>query len=271
MNKYGSVVRTFIARNMVWNHALTQGAVPNGLFKLAPPAALVIDDSASGSTPPNPDLVMQFFDSTKLQQPEEGWLPLGNVFLKRMGLFSNFADGLVLENLEGRLSLNVVISTFSAVKMTGTIAFTKGSNLVTGTNFNADIIGTARNFVIAADTIFDLDLRNAFAIYKVDNTNARISNYAYNSYAGDTYFLTESVVRYITTLNAIDCLNNMVDVEMFFPAAVSVTGTNPYAYAYLSVDTTDSKFSLLTNTISDSFATTPASFDAAIELECTYI
>jgi len=268
MNKYNSYIRTYTARNLLWDGSALQGAAPRGLHALNPPNDVIIDQSSVNLY--ELDLVTGIFDTT--DSGHEGWKPQSNLSIRRVGLYSNFADGLVFENIEGRMGLTINANLFKITAKTGSIVFTKGSNLVTGTGLIAAFpLGfgyVVNGLSISVPPLFYA--RNVHMLYVIDDTNARISDYAFttrNMALINTLDVVGSNIFF--TLTSVPSLNCMYETDIFFPVSNTVSGYNVFLSATPYIDSIDSTFNLKTISIDTGYVDVNISLDAIVEAEIT--
>lgn len=212
-NKYESHLRTFTARNLVWNSA---ASVP-GLFTLGPPNVLTLADA---------DFVTQFY---RANQPVHEWRAGCNMNVKRAGVFSNFADGLVLSNTKQRLALLIRSALWYRMPCGGTVDFTVGSRDITGTNLNS-IFPTGSGFIADNDNILTA---NFYSVSNVTATTGLLSDYALrtagiatNTYVNRVDYLIpglSTVTGYQALL--LPVLNSMVEFEGFYFSIIAVPPT----------------------------------------------
>jgi hypothetical protein len=262
-NNYESKVRTYLARNLIWNAS----ASSPDLYTLSPPNDLDIASS---------DTVIQMF---RLNWPiGKEYRIQGNANIKRIGVFSNFADGLVMNNIKDRLYLWITGAQMSISKQPGTVDFTEGSNIITGTNLNAAYPGAGFQGFIMDDSFIQGSLANhsyPYAIYDVAlaGTSARISDYAYRTISNTSiHQLVYSNVQTYTPIQ-IPALNTMFDAEAFIQSFIAAgpVAENMMFYATLGFNSPESgsDFTFYTKSIDTSFDTIPVSFDAVAEIEIT--
>ncbi len=254
-NKYGSNIRTYTARNLVWNCTPVQ-PVP---FAMASPANLVLDSSGSA----NDSFVKSFYRAQVAGITD--WNPHSRLSIKRVGLFCNFADGLVQQMDKSRIKMTITAALYSlsTQPVANTIRFYNGSNEVTGPTLDVD--------VSAGDIVYDTTNDEPYFIQ-----SAAVS-------AGDPAYLTDYHVSpntadlsiaNLTSVNSKDfaitniaTLNTMYEAEIFFPYTKGVG-----EYVFLSCELSllgGTQFNFYTKSIDPLFNTLPVSFDSVIEVEVT--
>lgn len=271
-NKYQSNIQTYTARNIIWNSL----AAVVDQFPMDAPNPVTLN----GGTPlllPG-DFVFQFF---RVNWPAltgwpgvVSWNHASNMNVRRVGLYSNFSDGLVMSNIDSRLAIGVCSSVFIITEFDGTIEFTKGSNYVTGTGLDeAFIPGPGFGGFVADDkTAF-----YPYALYDVNETGtaARLSDFAYRDKScAKLYRMYYSKLYHEQFIIA--ALNNMYDAELFFNTSITdVTAAQyPLLFTTAGIIPSSDTFDLRTVTIDTNYNSTPAcrsvvSFDAQIEVEIT--
>ena len=251
-NKYQSNVRTYMARNVLWN----SGHNPVIQYALNAPTAIQLTTN---------DKVLQFFKANWGSQA--AWETKANFNIRRAGLFSNFADGLVMENDASRLSIELISVPFTIVEVTGTAVFTAGSNLITGTGLNA--LTSGASFI--ADDNTSIYLANVYTVYDVTPTSARLSDYAYiNAATPKIYKLTFDITKTNTYPSMpITVLNTMYETEIFFDNSVSDNVTVPLLLGRVNIQGSSTNMCLYTKSIDVAFNTFPVSFDIMLEAEIT--
>lgn len=256
MNKYQSNIRTYMARNLIWN----SGTGPITLYPMNAPNSLV---TVAG------DMVFQFYRSYGTSGVD--WSIYNNVNIKRFGLYSNFADGLVMANRDSRFLLSLRTADFYISQVTGTAVFTKGSQFITGTNLHVAYAAGAgfKGFIADGDTIFGA---NYYAVYDVaaNGLSARISDFAYaNATPTKIDKLLYTNLKIYETAR-IPVLNTMFDTEVFFANSVSRSATTicPLILAIINI-ADGANLTLYTKTVDTNFNTFPVSFDGMLEAEIT--
>jgi hypothetical protein len=255
-NKYQSNVRTYMARNLLWN---SQGS-PVDLHVLDAPNNISLNDD---------DGVLQFYRSYGSAGVD--WNISGNVLVKRFGLFCNFADGLVMSNISTRLVLSLRTAIFYITPVVGSTVFTRGSNIITGTNLD-DAFGTGagyKGFITDDTTVFG---GNYYSVLDVaaNGLSARISDYAYR----DSTLATISKLAYsnlkVYETVRVPVMNVMFDTEVFFNNSIAITDTTHCPLLLAIVNIRDGTvYDFYTKTVDTSYNTLPVSFDGMIEAEIT--
>lgn len=255
-NKYGSNIRTYTARNLVWDCSAHQ-PVPH---VMASPANLVLDASGAGTD----SLLKGFY---RAQMGTADWNIHSRLSIKRAGLFCNFADGLVQQMDAKRIKMTITAALYDYLPLvTGhTAKFYSNSNEITGPTLDVD--------VTAGD-----------AIYDVTNSEAYFVQSAAAS-AGDPAYLTDyhtspttadlDIVKLVTTpltsmsfiIQNVATLNTMYETEIFFPFT---KGTNQHVFLSCELSILGgTSYSFYTKTIDPLFNSLPVSFDSVIEVEVT--
>lgn len=194
--------------------------------------------------------------------------PQSNIFIRRIGLFCNFADGLVFKNPAPRIGMDFLVSTFKEETMSGgEINFTAGSKAITGvgTDFSGESVGFLKT------TIGDNHL---MIVDPTDATNANIDNYSYLDGAKTIGLEVQRLsigTSDVTDVWGLPTLNTLYDVgRLLSPSLVS---SSPDTFsdlgfrARLNMNNLDLTF--LTKSIATSFSGDAIHFDIVAELEYT--
>lgn len=253
MNKYGSSIRTYVATTLLWDTSVDTVGSPAGLQTLNAPFPLSLFHTSKDLISSQP-FNTNFPFGTK-------WKKSNNLNIKRIGLFSNFADGLVMSNTDARLVITLKSFILTHVTVEGNFQFTEGSNVVTGDFSN-----------VPSDCNFLMD--NTGNIYHIENKYSsaayRISNFAFTTASSNTSVFTLALKgSFIYSSFPIVSLNTMFDTEVFFDNSVEIGISDiPVLIADLNIfgGTT---FNFYTKTISTDFNTLPVNFDCVLEAEIT--
>lgn len=253
-NKYGSNIRTYTARNLVWNCAAAQ-PVP---FAMAAPANLTLDASG-GAT----DSFLQGF--YKAQIGATDWNNESRISIKRAGLFCNFADGLVQQMDASRISMTISAVLYSATTLGvgHTMKIWVGSNQITGPHLDVD--------VAAGDVVYDIVngvphfIQSAAAIA---GGPAYITDYSLYPTTPDIGIIILSPVNIIDfTISNVATLNTMYETEIFMPYT---KGANQQMLLSCQLAIQGgASYSFYTKSIDPLFNGSPVSFDSVIEVEVT--
>lgn len=244
INKYGSVLRTYIIRNM-YEDALASGVdivIPAGAPPLRTAPQFTIDMN-----------------------------PQTNISIDKIGVFSNFADGLVFKNPYDRIDVTVDTVAFQNMSNSYTLQFTYGSKAVTTT------IG-APGWTIGIET--------AIAITDPETGRITVMNIMPTAVdAGDLedYWMyttaqvqcnalqpvsIDNPIEQFHTISTLNCMYNFSKFEEPF----LFSGGNPYDYValraslnYWSPHTT----TFLTNSIDPAFDGNTVTFDLVLDIEFT--
>jgi len=256
-NKYSSNVRTYTARNLVWD---VSGGQPIP-YKINAPVALTV--SAAGMLP-------VFY---RAQFPTEvDWNRESKITIKRAGIFCNFADGLVQKMDTSRVIMNITAGIYSEAGISGAITtFTKGSNAVAGTGLN---VGT----ITPGKVIYDNSIPGSVYPYFVQAAAVASPGTAYiTDYAWRTSGPIASIPMYNNsvgqsqtfTIYNIATLNSMYEAEIFFPFTPTGLATDRlFLSCQLGIDSATS-LDFFTKTIDPAFNGQAVSFDSVIEVEIT--
>lgn len=258
-NQYSSNIRTYTARNLIWNCLAPQ---PVALV-LNPPNSLLLQTPNIGATSSMlPGFFHAQFDS---QGASRDWNNNSFINIKRTGLFCNFADGLVQGLDTCRLTMEITASIYTIASAAGTISYMRGNNQVL---FGAGFLG-----LTAGKAIFDS--ANNFP-YFLQATIAGpgagyLTNTSYITAAAQPLFtLTPDPSRTkVFTINNIATLNTLYEAEMFMPFAPTSALEKLLISCQISVDSGDTVYSFLTKSIEQSFIDDRVWFDGVMEVEVT--
>jgi hypothetical protein len=271
-NKYQSKIVTVYARNLVWKDtfaypaAAVGGVAPNGLYTMQAPANFNILKA---------DCVEQVFDfngGNPLNRTPYSWL-YSSFAIKSVGLFSNFADGLVYSDITNRLTLEINIYKTDqnvANPQATSVVMTKDSNLVTGTNLNNLDPGSGKP-IFLCNSVTNLGMFYTLShLTGVGGTSARLSGYAL-----DTINANQNLISVLETTKVpkvyTPTLNTLFQMEQFVPSTINQTDSvniKTMVTAKLVIDKSDS-FDFYTPVIDTGFNDLPVTFDAVMELEIT--
>lgn len=262
-SKYQSNVKTYIARNFIWDTSASL-VVPHAL---AAPADLVISEVA-----PRIDFMKQPF---RMNWGYTGnglrFNKQGGLFIRRMGVFSNFADGLVLQNTASRLDLAIAISKISIASQTGAVTFTAGSNQITST-VDLNTFYTAGDGFICDGAAFD---GNIYYVYNiaVDGLSAFIGDYAYRTAVSASVFTVPEVfgASYGIEIGEIPVFNELFDVEIYFNSGAFAPSASQEILVYTQPPLVqgDDSLTMYTKSIDTAFNGSPVTFDCVMEAEIT--
>lgn len=206
------------------------------------------------------------FATTIVDIDQESIDPDTNVILTEVGLFSNFADGLVLGQACQRLLLGFTARAFRDDPTVGDLQ-------------GAVTINTCSKAVTGAGAAFDTELADGdyFAVgswvYKVDGNpaGANLMNIAYwppQNHSGSTGTKLQQVGTQTFRRVEITDLNMMVPVNEFLtPALFSSTAVTKMAIEVSFLQGVDLIF--LTKSIDTSYADDPCFFDVRLGIEYT--
>lgn len=247
MNQYGSVVRRLVARNLA---ELTMPAIPvdlqiaNASWK----SQLVRYKRPTVAT----DYLRMNVNS--------------NVVVRELGIFCNFADGLVFHSPANRLTAFVTVGGYSqGSALTGAITSTIGSKALSAVG------GSFTTELSVGGTIED-DLNNMYVVDAIaDNDNATLTDYALVSRAGTTWY-GMSAGGSATWQTDITQLNYMFRQERFNANALfSAAGVQQIGIRVaVQNQNTAATVDFLTKTIDTTYAADTVIFDAIADVEFTY-
>lgn len=252
-NKYGSNIRTYTARNLVWD---VQPSTPPTPYNINAPVDLGV--AATGMLP-------VFY---KAQFPYGyDWNRNSRIAIKRAGIFCNFADGLVQKMNTNRLSLYVVVGTYRQVTIgPSTVSFTRGSNIIGGL-FTTDI----QDRTILFDSINKIPYFVTRLPGNLQN-EVYLTDYAIADYGDEPLQKLDPGYEQTFIISNIATLNTMYEAEISFPLTPSAS--DPLQHLFVSCQLVidgvyESPYAFYTKSINPSFNGSPVSFDSVIELEVT--
>jgi len=239
MNKYASCERFYRARNI---YAGT----------IAPPADLAIGSAA---------WVTQLFaiPATDLRKSS-------NIFMKSVGLYSNFADGLVFKSPAESINLTLIAyATTRTLLYNGIAAWVDATATIsalvgTGTTFIADLPGS--NYILVGDQYFQTAAGAPPTNFLVNLRQPALSTMPFSA----LYKLTPIISPPFVTTFSVRQLNTQFKLENFIDVT-SLSTTPATDILFLVQPTQDATF--LTKTIDASYSGDPVYFDVGIELEIT--
>jgi hypothetical protein len=246
MNKYNTQLMTLVARNVF------EGVV-------VPPADLSLSASSRDQVF-NLSEAGQFTFSSPVNAGR-------NIFLSRLGLFSNMADGLVFNLASARPSIILTASTMrESLTLSGGATFTQGSKVVTGAGSAYNVEIAAGNYLAFTTPGF---LERVVRVAHVTGAGQfELYDYSLNTLPGVTLRkLTTGTPAISFTTNGLPVLNTLFSTECFMP--IGVNAVNP-AYTYYTVLTGRVEFpgtaTFSTKSIDTAFANTPVFFDLVAEV-----
>lgn len=199
-----------------------------------------------------------------------------NIVIRNVGLFCNFADGLVfsMASVEPTaFQLKAYAYGPKGTNKTGTLSIVAGSTAVVGvgTQFDTDPD-------IAADGTFALDGSNAF-IYRIssisDDTNLVLKEYPIASFSGQNFGLCTQLggTKTLEFGTEIGVLNEMIpfDEVVSLPSFVPYGSDIQFIVLEIIFDNEDPDWTFLTKSISTDFSGDGATFYAMMDIELTGI
>lgn len=256
-NKYGSNLRTYTARNLVWD---CSGAQPVP-FTMAAPQPLVIQTPNSAK---NSMLLSVYNFNSSLIAPEA--LASSYLNIKRAGLFCNFADGLVSEMNKSRVTFKITVGEYLLESKTGIMNFTALDN---------EIIATGQSSLLSTSQLMISRNGRAIPIYTPPPVPAGTGYLTdYNDVTGlltPFQVWTPTGVSQDFTIKNIATLNTMYEAEIFCKVVASTASpfNRVLILCQLGVDSSEDSLDYFTNIIDPSFNGQAISFDSVIELEVT--
>ena len=271
-NKYGSNVRTYVARNLIWNGLHQFEVVPTtpSLYTLAPPATLPVNNDTGHTAGKQDDMFFRNQIRNRLTPTGQSWNHKSNLNVKRMGVFSNFADGLVLSNTDTRLSLILTTYTATITQYTGSVPFVTGHNYITGATGLSSLPIIAGDGSCISDNAL-IENASIYTCYVTSDTAAQLSDFAFSSVTNTKVYGVNLANPQTYYLNSIPALNTLYDTEIFLrsgiDAAAYTAGARTIIMAQLALEGA-TVYNFYTKTI-DTTLTYNVSFDAVLEIELT--
>lgn len=249
-NKYGSNIRTYTARNLVWDVSGGQ-PVP---YTINAPNALTIEKDG---------MLPVFY---RAQYPlDHDWHNNSKVSVKRAGIFCNFADGLVQKMDTSRVSMEIKVIIARRVQLSGNgVVFTEGSNIITGTDLSplnvntivCDRIGGNIPYYMQADVTAPLN-------------PGYITDYAIASSVNTALYKYDIIREQAFTIYNVATLNTLYECELFFPYCPLQDEDRMFLSCKIDIDGPGTSLDFYTKSIDTLFNGSPVSFDSVMELEIT--
>lgn len=258
MNAYGSAIRTYIAANVIEESFtppnqldLTNSNIRPQLFQMG------------GST----------YNNVLASSGHDDWNIESNFVLRRIGLFSNFADGFVYlaPCVRPSIRLRAFPWTVNAA-LPGTVTFTPATRSLVGTLTTWNTPGPGK-LTVGAYYSLNGHLIQISAV--AGDTTATATQYAGlvsqvaivgGMLSSITIFPTDFVENVIPCINT---FNYMYEQERFFPAALMHVGFTPTNIALLATLEFTDTVSLGTKSIDTAWAGSVATFDVVADIEIT--
>lgn len=248
MNSYGSSIRTFTARNVL------ETVMPLS------PAALTIAVN---------DWVPQIFETG--QRTGTGGtsqiIQASNLILRRIGLFCNFADGLIFRTPYANpvITITAVPYSVSATPFTGTVN-------VLATSKSVDGVGTQ---FITEGLVAGSVIRIGGRLYTLAaNPSAEtglgcltLTDYAHTANNASVYQVNVNAQVWSGAFRWINNLNYMYERESF--SAISLLAGNLSNYFLRASVSQAASADYMTNTVDTSFEDAPVIFDVVADFEIT--
>lgn len=236
MNQYGSIRRVFTARNQYENF---------------------ID-------PPNDYTVPVLLTDEQLANPVEypDFNVQGNIAVRQVGVFSNFADGFVFKNTWESFDVEVRSALYEEGSIGGVFSSTLGSKVVTGSGF----------LTLSAGDIIEVGNNECFIIESVtDDANAVVNDYPIRTHLlADWRPLTAVGSSQSQILFSIRELNHFFDMDFIaYHTDYANPGTTPTHLLLSARMLNFSDVELMTKTIDTSYSGDWARFDVKLIVEFT--
>lgn len=192
--------------------------------------------------------------------------PESNFIVRGVGLFSNFADGLVFQTGGNRPVAALDISYYSIDStLTGLVAFTKGSKAVVGTGTAFDTELSAGDYIRHTD-------REIFIVDSVtDAENLVLTQYARSSGGSSNVKKMSKATGFIQYYDNILTLNEIYTGERFLPTAsiYSSSADQVAIQGYIVPIDTGDTIDFLTKSIYNGFSGDTVTFQLLAEIEYT--
>jgi hypothetical protein len=261
-NKYGSSVRTYTARNLLWTMSGTAAYTPRVMA--APSDFTVV--AASNLTP----------QIVQCQWPlEADWNRESKITVKRFGVFCNFADGLVLEQNNARFALYLEAKAYTV--LTDTTPLSNG-DFTAGDNFVKNVVDPS-TFITAGDIIVNVNGAAKYPYYVGytygGGARIAISDYSENTHAGVPPFNLLPLSKLVPVVGksksyavkVIDAFNFMYEAENFLDIVPSSAAE--FVFLTARLDVAGAAIQMYTKTVDPQFNGLPVSFDVSVEVEVT--
>lgn len=193
-----------------------------------------------------------------------------NIIIKRLGLFCNFADGLVIKNPATEPHSFRLLSYAYGPKGSnepGTVSISPGSTTVTG-------VGTSFTALAAGDA-FAVDGSDAF-IYRIDSitndTTLILKDIPIAEFTAENFGVCPLLgSRTIESGTEIDVLNEMIPLDevIVLPTFVSYTDTVQFVVIEIEFGDEGVPWSFLTKSIAADFAGDSAVFNTHMDVQLT--
>jgi len=212
-----------------------------------PPALLRVNAGSS---------VSNFVTELTLQQ-----LPIeANVGIRRLGLFCNFADGLVFADPRQRFLLDVQSFGATEITLPGSVNFTLGNPFITGVGFLAlapgDVIIDSDNHPYTIDTVYN-------------DTTALLTQFSKSTSVAFSLVKLALTSSLDFQLPEVAVLNYMYEAECYFPVANFLVAGNTRILIQLTTFMSDATTDFYTITVDPAFVGAQLIFDAHVDLEIT--
>jgi hypothetical protein len=232
------------------------------LFEINSPSDLVLITPATVATN---SMLPSFYQA---QVPAEtDWNRESFISIKRAGLYSNFADGLVQKLGATRITMTITAAVYTPVAYPGTISYAVGDNAVTIAGLASPVSGPVGIYDESAGYPY-------FTQYgSLANGPNYLTDNARRTAAGETLFVFPLVTgvtqKKSFTLTNVATLNTMYESEIFFPYCPTAAYEKLFLSCQLNVDSDALAVDFLTKSIDPVFNTDQICFDSVIEVEVT--
>jgi hypothetical protein len=205
-NKYSSVERRFWAKR----------AIAGDIVLPLPPADFTITNAASVNIP-------RIFDTFDVGSQVQPLSVNKNIMIKRIGLYSNFADGLIPKSNGSEIGIQIQVKgVYLGAQKTGGIGITRGSRNLTG-------VGTSFTTQIVPQAVYLTAQGRAFQVESVtNNTTAVLASVPLFTEVGTAWYDTATDGTDTLYPVYIQNLNEMVDIDEFMTPSVYSTGLSTF-------------------------------------------
>ncbi len=188
------------------------------------------------------------------------------MIVHELGIFANFADGLVLKTPANRFNAFITVGGYSqGTALTGTVASTIGSKTITG-------VGSLFSAELTPGGVIEDDLNNMYVVDSITNDlSAELTDYALITRPAGTWY-GMSAGGSSTWQTDITQLNYMFRQERFNSNALFSAAGAQQIGIRVSVQNQDtaSAVDFLTKTIDTQYNGDLVIFDAIVDVEFTY-
>lgn len=241
--RYGSILRSYVVRN------LEEAALTSGTDIVVP--------ATGGFIRTAPMLTEDIHNET-------------NFIVEKVGIFSNFADGLVLKDPQNRFHLAMSATAYQRASDPYTLSFTYGSKNVTTAVGNPGWT-PAVNYPVAIQNPVTSGWIVMYITATAATTGTLEDYWLFPTSTPASETVTEIVSSTDYDFKSISVLNCMYNVNQFFQPLL-FSGGSSYDYIGIRValnQYTSHNTTFMTHSINSAFDTSTVHFDAILDVEFT--